>query len=110
MKVTDGLPCPVCHNNLRHYDDCPMLQRSEHLEPEIGAILQFQGMPDHLKRTEGHRWRLKEAHPHWMTGVLYYYLRRLNDSDDETATYLRADQDIMDRCGRLLMAGEEQAG
>ena len=83
----------------------------EHLEPEPGAMLMFQGMPDDLKQCEGYRWQLKDKYPNW-TGILFYYLRRVEDCPDDLATYLRADQEIMDRCGRLLISGpgEEQAG
>lgn len=79
----------------------------EHLEPELGAVLQFVNVPDSSGRfqgTEGYRWRLREKYPNPHRGnMTYYYLRRV-DSDRYGLTI---DQEIMDRCGRLLVRIEE---
>lgn len=105
MKVTEGLPCPVCQNTLRHYDDCPMLHRTEHLEPGPGAIMQFSSDGGWEPGVVGYRWQVQAKYPDTLDRPMYI-LNRVDMPD----VWFQCTQDIMDRCGRLLMRGEEQAG
>ena len=109
MKVTEGLPCPVCQNTLRHYDDCPMLHRTEHLEPEPGAMLMFKGGTGSImKAAEGLRYQLEGIRWPDDARIRMYDMTLVSDP----RSHLSVCQEIMDRCGRLLVRGpgEEQAG
>ena len=79
---------------------------SEHLEPKVGAILQFIDGEDLPANVVGYRWRVFiEARRPPPLPQRTYKLRRV----DNMLLCLQVTQAVMDRCGRLLMRGEEQA-
>lgn len=76
---------------------------SEHLEPEPDAILQFPGVNPVVAGVEGYRWRVYQVcNPH-PTYLKTYRMQRLDDPNQ----CLQVTQEVMDRCGRLLVSSEE---
>lgn len=77
---------------------------SEHLEPGPGDILQFHDGEDLPQHVAGYRWKCRARYPDQHYRILYRLLRV--DAPDH---WLQITQELMDRCGRLLVSGEEQA-
>src|SRR5690349_6249663 len=74
-------------------------KKEEHLEPAVGAVLQFVEHKYLPQNVVGYRWRVYEVHWSDFLRMAAYRMWR----EDDQGQCLQLTQDWMDRCGRLLV-------